>query len=87
MGSEKYFQQVASQWDQMRAAFFSEAVRDKALAAAGVRAGGVAADVGAGTGFLTEALLQAGLKVVAVDQSPEMLAQLQAKVGPGAAVD
>ncbi|MDP3426851.1 MAG: C-GCAxxG-C-C family (seleno)protein [Humidesulfovibrio sp.] len=47
-----------------------------------------AADLGAGTGFITEALLEAGLSVACVDQSPDMLAALAAKFppcGPGGA--
>jgi SAM-dependent methyltransferase len=37
-------------------------------------------DLGAGTGLLTEVLLAAGHEVVAVDPSPEMLAQLGARL-------
>lgn len=37
-------------------------------------------DLGAGTGLLTEVLLAAGHEVVAVDPSPPMLAQLQARL-------
>jgi len=81
MSSQEYFAQVAGQWDELRAGFFPEAVREKALALAGVRAGRTAADLGAGTGFVTQALLAAGLDVFAVDQSPAMLAQLRAKFG------
>jgi len=79
VSSKEYFNQVASQWDQMRASFFSEAVREKALDVAGVQAGRKAADIGAGSGFITEALLRRGLAVVAVDQSKEMLAEMKHK--------
>jgi ubiquinone/menaquinone biosynthesis C-methylase UbiE len=79
MASEDYFNQVASQWDSMRQAFFSDSVREKALALAGVRKGQSAADIGAGSGFITEALVDAGLKVIAVDQSPAMIALMQEK--------
>ena len=79
MASKQYFEQVATQWDTMRQAFFSDRLREKAYAAAGVRAGASAADVGAGTGFLTEGLLERGVRVVAVDQSPAMLAELGRK--------
>ncbi len=87
MSSREYFAQVAGDWDQMRTGFFSEAVREAALRLAGVRAGHctsqTAADLGAGTGFVTEALLQAGLSVAAVDQSAQMLAELRSRFGPG----
>ncbi len=81
MDSRDYFATVADKWDEMRAGYFSEAVRDKALAAAGVDEGRTAADVGTGTGFVTEALIEAGLSVIAVDRSPEMLDRLEAKFG------
>jgi ubiquinone/menaquinone biosynthesis C-methylase UbiE len=77
MASEDYFNQVASQWDSMRQSFFSDAVREKALALAGVSGGKTSADIGAGSGFITEALVGAGLKVIAVDQSPVMIARMR----------
>jgi C_GCAxxG_C_C family probable redox protein len=83
MSSREYFAQVAGDWDRLRAGFFSEAVREAALKLAGVRPGPglgqTAADLGAGTGFVTEALLAAGLSVACVDQSPQMLGRLRAK--------
>ncbi len=85
MSSKTYFDTVAGAWDSMRQGFFSEAVRDRALTVAGVRAGERAADLGAGSGFLTEALLATGLDVIAVDQSPAMLDVMRAKFGPDAA--
>lgn len=85
MSSREYFAQVAGQWDDLRAGFFPEAVRVKALELAGIGngagAGKTAADLGAGTGFVTQALLGAGLTVFAVDQSAPMLAELRAKFG------
>jgi len=33
MNSKKYFDKVATQWDNMQQSFFSEDVRDKAIAA------------------------------------------------------
>ena len=81
MGSKEFFNQVASQWDQMRTQFYSDRVRDKAMDVAGVVRGRKAADIGAGSGFITEGLLRRGLQVVAVDQSPEMLAEMKRKLG------
>lgn len=79
MSSQQYFDDVASAWYPMRTGFFSEAVRERALAAADVQAGALAADLGAGSGFVTEALLNAGLRVIAVDQSQAMLEVMQHK--------
>jgi ubiquinone/menaquinone biosynthesis C-methylase UbiE len=81
MGSKAYFDQVANNWDTMRQAFFSEAVREKAYQVAKVAPGKLAADVGAGTGFITEGLLAKGLKVIAVDQSQAMLDEMKVKFG------
>lgn len=79
MSSKKYFDQVAGNWDAMRRSFFPEAVREKAYEVAKVVAGGTAADIGAGTGFITEGLLAGGLKVIAVDQSEAMLTKMKNK--------
>jgi ubiquinone/menaquinone biosynthesis C-methylase UbiE len=79
MNSKEYFDRVASQWDQMRRSFFSDKVRKVAVAKANVQPGKVAADIGAGTGFITEELVQNGLKVIAVDQSEAMLEELGKK--------
>lgn len=81
MSSKPYFEKVAKQWDKMREAFFSETVREKALAVAGVQPGRLAADIGAGTGFITEGLVQKGVAVIAVDQSEAMLAEMRKKFG------
>lgn len=75
----KYFDAVATQWDDMRAGFFPEAVRDAACARARLVPGQTAADVGAGTGFVTEALVARGLAVIALDANEAMLRQLQGK--------
>lgn len=87
MSSKPYFDDIADQWDDMRSQFFSEGIRDKALALAGVAPGKVAADIGAGSGFIAEGLLQAGLRVVAVDQSEAMLDVMRRKFGLAALVD
>jgi ubiquinone/menaquinone biosynthesis C-methylase UbiE len=79
MDSGNYFNEVAPQWDRLRDSFFSGAVRDKALSIANVREGGVAADIGCGTGFITEGLVQRGLAVIAVDGSEAMLSQMMQK--------
>ena len=53
MGDGKgYFSEVAGQWDELRSGFFTAAMRDAAIARAGLVPGGVLADVGTGTGFV-----------------------------------
>ena len=87
MSSKSYFDEVGADWDRLRQGFFSERVRDRALDTAGIEADRLAADVGAGTGFITEALVERGLRVVAVDQSEPMLEALREKLPTGADVD
>jgi ubiquinone/menaquinone biosynthesis C-methylase UbiE len=87
MTSKEYFDKVAERWDSMRAEFFSEKVREKIVELAGAKPGMLAADVGAGTGFMTEELVKRGLRVIAIDQSEMMLQQLRRKLGDTAAVD
>lgn len=77
--SKEYFDNVAHQWETMRERFFSQRVREKAYTAASVKSGTTAADIGAGTGFITEGLLTKGVKVIAVDQSEAMLIQMKKK--------
>jgi len=81
MSSKDYFESVAGQWDALRRQFFSDDLRRQAVEAAGAVAGSVAADVGAGTGFVTEELLLRGAAVVAVDQSRSMLDEIDKKWG------
>ena len=79
--SREYFDAVASRWDDLRASFFSDAVREKAFSLAQLQPGGTAADIGAGTGVMTEGLVRLGLKVIAIDQSAAMIEQMRSKFG------
>lgn len=87
MRTEEYFEDVADQWDRMREGFFPEKVREVAFEKADVRQGHVAADVGAGTGFITEHLIKNGVKVIAVDQSEAMLRVMKNKFQKSDLVD
>lgn len=77
--SKEYFRDVAGKWDEMRKSMYSEAVREKAIESAKLEQGQRAVDVGAGTGFVTEGLLERGVATVAVDPSGPMLEQLRKK--------
>lgn len=79
MSSKRFFDEVAEEWDAMRPNYYSENVREKAFDLAGVKSDQLAADVGAGTGFITEGLLRRKLRVVAIDQSEAMLSKMQRK--------
>lgn len=75
--TQAYFDEVATRWDEMRSEFFSEAVRERAIAAVDVSPGTRALDVGAGSGFVTSALVAAGARVAAVDHSTNMVELLR----------
>jgi ubiquinone/menaquinone biosynthesis C-methylase UbiE len=79
MSSKQYFDEVANQWDTMRTEFFPDSVKEKAFTIAEVQPGKLAADIGAGTGFITEGLIQKGVQVIAVDQSEVMLKEMAQK--------
>lgn len=79
MSSKEYFKEIASEWDEMRQNFFSDELREKAIGFSNPTPGSLAADIGAGTGFMTEGLLQKGIHTIAIDQSSEMLEELKKK--------
>jgi ubiquinone/menaquinone biosynthesis C-methylase UbiE len=69
----QYFDQVAGQWDEIRSGYFTEAVRQAAIAKAYLRPEMVVADIGAGTGFMAAGLAPLVRKVHVIDGSPAML--------------
>ena len=71
--SDAYFNQVAGQWDEIRAGYFTEHMRDAALAKANLEPGAVVADVGTGTGFVAAGLAPKASKVYGFDASAAML--------------
>ena len=71
--SADYFENVASQWDSLRSSYFTEEVRNAALAKAHLHPGMVVGDVGAGTGFMTAGLAPLVKQVYVFDGSPAML--------------
>ena len=72
--SNTYFASVAGQWDEIRAGYFTEHMRDAAIAKANLPSNAVVADVGAGTGFVSAGLAPHASKVYGFDASAEMLA-------------
>lgn len=61
--------------------FYSVQVRDEAVMKVKADPGKTALDIGAGEGFITEGLLNAGCNVIAVDSSPEMVGILRHRFG------
>ncbi|HEX2994605.1 MAG TPA: methyltransferase domain-containing protein [Anaerolineales bacterium] len=71
--SNTYFAQVAGQWDEIRAGYFTEHMRDAAIAKTNITPGSVVADVGTGTGFVASGLASKAGKVYGFDASAAML--------------
>ena len=78
-----YFELVSPQWDVMRKSFYGEEIRDAVLNAARISPDDTVLDVGAGTGFLTEAAAKIARKVIALDFSRGMSDEAIAKLGKG----
>jgi ubiquinone/menaquinone biosynthesis C-methylase UbiE len=78
-----YFELVSPQWDVMRKSFYGEEVRDAVLNAARISPDDTVLDVGAGTGFLTEAAAKIARKVIALDFSRGMSDEAISKLGKG----
>ncbi len=70
---QTYFASVANQWDQIRAGYFSEHMRDAAIRKAKLPQGAVVADIGTGTGFVAAGLAPLAARVYGFDASAEML--------------
>jgi C_GCAxxG_C_C family probable redox protein len=77
--SKQYFEKVAGNWDSMQQSFFSEASRNKAYSMAKIKRGDKIADIGAGTGYITEGLIDKDVIIIAVDQSASMLKEMKKK--------
>lgn len=77
--TREYFDTVANRWDAMRRTFFGEGVRQAAIRAAKINASSVVADVGTGTGFIAEAALATGARVIGIDSSDGMLAEARSR--------
>lgn len=72
-GSNEYFADVAEEWDEIRSGYFTEGMRDAAIAQAGLPPDAVVADIGTGTGFVAAGLAPKVRKVYGFDASAEML--------------
>ncbi len=70
---KSYFREVAPHWDQMRQGYFTEEVRDAAIARANLGRDSVVADVGTGTGFMLDGVAPRVRKAYGFDNSAEML--------------
>jgi C_GCAxxG_C_C family probable redox protein len=79
--SAPYFNAIATKWDQMQQSFFSERIRNQVLSFVNLTEGMTVADIGAGSGYMTEGLISSPVNILAVDQSDEMLKVMESKFG------
>ncbi|MBA2442948.1 MAG: methyltransferase domain-containing protein [Rubrobacter sp.] len=72
---QAFFEEVATDWDTMRLAYYDESVIEKMATVSGADRGGgmTVADIGTGTGFVAAGLSPRVGRVVAVDNSAAML--------------
>src|SRR4051794_39822274 len=72
-----FFDEVASDWDTMRVAYYDERVIEQMSSAAQLDATMTVADVGTGTGYVAAGVSPHVERVIGIDASPEMLAVAQ----------
>ncbi|MEQ8967243.1 MAG: methyltransferase domain-containing protein [Azospirillaceae bacterium] len=80
-----YFDDRSESWNEERSLYYSESIRDEVLKLGHFGADDQVLDFGAGAGFLTDALVSAGVgRVVAVDISTAMLDGIARRHGSAA---
>lgn len=80
--SQTYFTRVAGQWDEIRAGYFTEHMRDSAIAKASLPPSAIVADIGTGTGFLAAGLAPHAAKVYGFDANEHMLEVAKKNLAP-----
>ncbi len=70
---QAFFEQVATDWDTMRLAYYDERVIEKMGEVANVSEGSEIADVGTGTGFVAAGLAPRVKRVIGIDNASAML--------------
>ena len=81
MSSKNYFEEVSRDWDVMSNEFFGEAPRSAIYSQIDWENVQIMADIGCGSGYLTEGVINKDVKIIAVDQSPDMLSVMRDKFG------
>ena len=79
MSSKQYFKEIATEWDGMANSFFGDGPKMTISAMVDWDKVDTAADLGCGSGYLTEEILAHQKQVISVDQSQEMLDQVKKK--------
>ena len=76
---KNYFGGIASEWDSISREFYGPGIRDRILEHVRPEPGKIIADLGAGTGFISEGLRDSPASIIAIDISKEMLQEMQSK--------
>lgn len=71
---QAFFERVATDWDTMRLSYYDGRVIERMAEVSGADGGMTVADVGTGTGFVAAGIAPRAGWVLAVDNSPAMLA-------------
>jgi ubiquinone/menaquinone biosynthesis C-methylase UbiE len=79
--AQTYFSHIAGQWDEIREGYFTEHMRDSAIAKAKLPANAIVADIGTGTGFVAGGLSQHATKVFGFDANADMLEVARKNLG------
>jgi len=78
--TKEYFTKVSGNWDNLRKRHFTESVNTVAIERAHLRPEMVVADIGGGTGFMSQGLASLVMQVHLVEVSQEMLAVAQSNL-------
>jgi len=78
---QAFFERVAGDWDTMRLSYYDGRVIERMAEVSGAERGMTVADVGTGTGFVAAGIAPRVTRVIAVDNSPAMLAVAEKNLG------
>jgi len=79
MSSHEFTNSSSNETNLIRDEFLLEKLREEAIIQLKTISGKLAADIGAGTGFMSEGLLDAELSVIAIESSPAMIELMKEK--------
>lgn len=77
--AKEFFNQVASEWEEIRKNYYDESIVNKLVELQILKKDMTVMDLGAGDGYLSRAVADFVKKVIAVDISKEMLKELERK--------